>query len=300
MAIFDLFSKREKRNRGEVTDVFQYTKVTKKFKVQVIHIIYGIIGNDSYKDDVQEMHKYVHDTLCREYGVFSLSKYANSNFEEIQRYFLETQSYTDVLDIIELYFRIIDLVVRKKLWRFKKGEYPDDVIKELNERFKENSLGYQYESGQIIKVGDQLLHQETVKPALLFLNEIGFEGAREEFLKAFDNYKQGKYKECLAECLKTFESTFKIIFDQKNWEYKKGDNIKKLISIALEHELIPIYWQNHFSSLKTLLENSIPVARNKLGGHGDGSEIQEVPEYLASYQLHMTASTVVFLVKASK
>lgn len=300
MGVFDLFSKREKRKSAEVTDVFQYTEVSKKFKIQVIHIINGIIGNDGYNDDVQGIHKYVNETLCKEYGVFRLAARANSNFDAIQSYFLETESYLEALDIIELYFRMIDIIVREKKWRFIEKETPDQVINELNERFKENSLGYQYGSGQIIKVSDQLLHQEAVKPALLFLNETGFEGAREEFLKAFDNYKQGKYKECLVECLKTFESTLKIIFDQKNWEYKKGDNIKKLINIALEHELIPIYWQNHFSSLKTLLENSIPVPRNKLGGHGDGSEIQEVPEYLASYQLHMTASTVVFLVKASK
>jgi hypothetical protein len=49
-----------------------------------------------------------------------------------------------------------------------------------------------------------------------------------------------------------------------------------------------------------MLESSVPTARNKTSGHGQGAAIQIVPDHLAAYVLHMTASTIVFLVKADE
>ncbi|MNP72955.1 hypothetical protein D3C76_1696000 [compost metagenome] len=54
------------------------------------------------------------------------------------------------------------------------------------------------------------------------------------------------------------------------------------------------------TSLKSMLESGIPTGRNNLGGHGQGSEIIEVPDYLVAYMLHMTASTLVFMINAEK
>ena len=42
---------------------------------------------------------------------------------------------------------------------------PDAAIDLLNQRFREHSLWYQYESGQIVKVDSQDIHSEVVKPA---------------------------------------------------------------------------------------------------------------------------------------
>lgn len=38
MGMFDLFSKRQKRLRGEVPDVFVYDKVPPGLRVQIVHI----------------------------------------------------------------------------------------------------------------------------------------------------------------------------------------------------------------------------------------------------------------------
>ena len=51
---------------------------------------------------------------------------------------------------------------------------------------------------------------------------------------------------------------------------------------------------------KKALIASSQVARNKVAGHGAGNEVREIPEYLVSYILHMTASTIVFLIKADE
>ena len=44
MAIFELFSKRQKKLRGEIPDVYQYENLEQNFRVQVIHIIRDTIG----------------------------------------------------------------------------------------------------------------------------------------------------------------------------------------------------------------------------------------------------------------
>ena len=44
-----------------------------------------------------------------------------------------------------------------------------------------------------------------------------------------------------------------------------------------------------------MLETGVPTIRNKNSGHGQGSDIKDVPEYMASYMLHLTATNLLFL-----
>ena len=45
MAIFDLYSKRRKAERGEVPDVYIYDKIPSGLRVQIVHIWGDAIGN---------------------------------------------------------------------------------------------------------------------------------------------------------------------------------------------------------------------------------------------------------------
>ena len=92
----------------------------------------------------------------------------------------------------------------------------------------------------------------------------------------------------------------KSICEKRNWDYDERAAASSLINVCLENNLIPSYWQSHYSALKSLLESSVPPARNRLGGHGQGSDIRSVPDYLVAYMLHMTASAIVFLIEAEK
>jgi len=114
-----------------------------------------------------------------------------------------------VLDAVELSFRIIDKVTRNHgyLGRPNSSELADGAIQELNARFKEHSIGFQYVAGNVIRVDSELLHTEVVKPALTLLRRPGYAGAQAEFLKAHEHYRDGNTKEALSECLKAFEST---------------------------------------------------------------------------------------------
>ena len=59
-----------------------------------------------------------------------------------------------------------------------------DAIDELNERLRRAGVGYQFEDGRIFRVDSEWIHSEVVRPALRYLHQKGFEGPREEFLKA--------------------------------------------------------------------------------------------------------------------
>lgn len=86
MSIFDLFSKRQKKLRGEVPDVYTYDEVPQPLKVQIVHIWRDTLGDVSQypgHQHVYDGYKFIVETLCREYGVFKLpgaEKYGDRNY----------------------------------------------------------------------------------------------------------------------------------------------------------------------------------------------------------------------------
>lgn len=306
MAIFDLFSKRQKKLRGEVPDVYQYSEIPNPLRVQIVHIWMETLGNaENYWDGkANEAYKFIVDTLCREYGLFRLpgaKDYGNREYiNELVNAFLNERDTEKCLDFIEIAFKVIDHFTRnyEYLRRSRASEKADESIEELNSRFKEHGVGYQFTDGEMIRVDSELIHSEVIKPALRLLNQKHYAGAHEEFLKAHEHYRHERNKESLNECLKAFESVMKAICDKRSWTYQPGATAKALIQVCLDNNLIPSFWQQNFSSLRSLLESSVPTGRNKLGGHGQGSESISVPRHLVAYMLHMTAASIVFLAEA--
>ncbi|WP_230432499.1 STM4504/CBY_0614 family protein [Plesiomonas shigelloides] len=309
MGMFDLFSKRQKRLRGDVPDVYSYDLLPEALRVQIIHIWRDSLGNnDQYWGvrDVLDTYKFIVDTLCREYGLFQLPSAkgygVRQYMQELSEYLLEEQNIEKQLDVVELTFKVINNLTREFGYMGKRNasEAADDAIDELNQRFKEHGVGFQFTNNEIFRVDSELLHVETVKPALRLLNQNHYEGAQQEFLLAYEHYRHGRYKESLNDCLKAFESTMKSICDKQGWQYQENATSKSLIKVCFDNELVPAFWQQQMTSLRSLLESSIPTGRNKLSGHGQGSETIEIPDHLVAYMLHMTASTLVFLATAEE
>ncbi len=308
MKNYELFSKRQKRIRGEVPDVYQHETIPEELRIQVIHIWkdeYGEIECNYYNisdEYAYEAYAFIHNKLCREYGMISLGE-EEDLFQRVCNFFLDTKETEKVIDVIEFSFRCFDPEVSDNNKHFCSNVPPDQAIDELNNRFREHGVGYQYESGQIIKVDSQFIHTEVVKPVLTFLSDPMYEGAKEEFLNAHQHYRKHRYKECMNECLKAFESCLKGICKKRGWHYDENRaTAKDLIEIVFDNELIPTYLESHFSALKKTLKNTLkdglPTVRNRESGHGQGPEITTVPEYLAAYALHLTASNILLLTKA--
>lgn len=302
MGVFDLFSKRQKRARGEMPDVYVYDKLPQQLRVQVVHIIQDAFGVDHYNSsNALKAYEFVKQTLCREYGLFELVKYPKSDAESIFNFFLNEETTERALDVLELCFKLINGFIRDSrdyLYNTDRKIEPENAVSELNERFKEHGVGYQFESNELIRIDSEFLHAEAVKPALTVLRGEGFKGANDEFLLAHEHYRHGRHKECLVDSLKAFESTMKAICKLRGWATQPGDSAKALIATCLSKGLLPSYFESQFASLRSLLESGIPTVRNKNGGHGQGPDVVVVPEYLARYALNLTASTVLFLSEA--
>lgn len=312
MAITNIYSKRLLREQERDCDVYSYDSIPNPLRVQLMQIIndgMGVPKHDprSYKKS-RETYAVIHRNLCREYGVDSLpvgNARLNPNAVDADRlkvFALTVSEYLKVLDLVELFLNLIETL-------HEKHEYTslidisvpfEDVKHEVNERFKEHGVGYRYESGEIIRIDSQFIHAEAVKPALGMLSAPMYAGANEEFLKSHEHYRHGNYKECLNECLKSFESTMKSICDKHQWAYASGSTAKSLIEICFASDLIPQSLQSQFGSLRAGLESGIPTVRNKMGGHGQGAQPTSVPDYLAGYLLHLTATTILLLAKAEE
>ena len=310
MAIVDLFHKRQKKLRGEYPDVYQYDELPDKLKVQMVHLWDETIkadysGGGWNPSSLNREHlKKCYKSLCKEIGVFKLNEEDSDNeiyityFESISNYFLSEDNTEQALSVIELMMQTISSFARE--YRYKVSINVDESINELNQRFREHGVGYQYENGQIIRVDSEFIHAEAVKPALHLLSDPTYKGAQQEFLKAHEHYRHERYSEALIDCLKAYESTLKIILDKNKWEYSPNATADELTGRLMQSGLVPEFWQQYFKSLKNTLTSGVPTARNKLAGHGAANEVREIPEYLVSYILHMTASNIVFLIRADE
>lgn len=286
MPIYDIYSKRLKKIEGKVPEIYIYDDVPSKFREQVWYIFQDSSNNAT----INKYCKFVINILCREYELRSIgaSSYGYSDYTYILRDFFSSKiEIPCVLDIIEL------------IGRFVEHQENKELIKELNYRFKENGLGYQFEKGNIIRVDSTYIHSEVFKPTLALLWNETFNGACDEYMKAHEHYKSGNNKECINECLKAFESTIKIICKEKGWQYKEYDTAATLIKICKDKRLFPPYMENHLSALEKVLMFGVPTLRNQNTGHGQGAEIKNVDASMARYALNLTGSNIIFLVEQS-
>jgi hypothetical protein len=311
MAVYETYSKRQKKLRGELPDVYTYDEIPQALRIQIVQIILDVLGDkraNHYSYEIEKNIDFAYNTvisvLRKEMACFRLphnKEGSITNTEELTTFLLRVPSADDFLSATELVCLVIESTASKYNYRNERNAnfIAKDAIDEINARFKEHGVGYEYD-GEIIRIDAELVHAEAVKPALSLLRDARYQGAEDEFLKAYAHYRKGDNKEALNEALKALESTMKTICDKRGWTYAKTDTASKLLKVCFDNTLIPAFWESHFSALRSTLEAGVPTGRNKLSGHGQGGSPTTVPDHLAGYILHMTASAIVFLIKAEK
>ena len=320
-----LFSERQKELRGEVPDVYQYDTIPRELRVQVIFIMKDIFDPQYEKTFETETYKFIHDSLCRAYGEYPLGQDSNFNLhikdndylDIVVKFLRDTDNVERVLDVIQLFFQKVkprtpDISKTEfsnpagqrnhtqfLLYMVEQKRKYEEAITKLNSRFREHGVGYQYASDQIVRIDSGFIHSEVIVPTLSMLSDPMYEGANEKFLKAHEHYRMEDYKACMNECLKAFESSIKTICDARGWNHNNKNGVR-LIEIVFNEGLIPSFMQTHFTALRKTLEDGALNPRNQRSGHGQGSKIIPVPDYMAAYALHLTASNILFLAKANE
>jgi hypothetical protein len=309
MPVYDIYSKRKRQQeKAGRPDIYKYDEIPEGLRNQVICIWRDAIGTkraDSYdhsNEPPDSIWIAIHDILCRELGLSSLGRKEDSPFTKCCTFLLEESDIDKILSLIEISFRMIERICSKldsyAKHRAEITQEPDDAIDELNTRFKEHGLGYQYAGGRIVRMDSQYMHTEAVLPAISLLQQPGFEGASDEFLDAHKHYREGNNKDAISAALRAFESTMKSICSLMGWEFPENATARPLIDICIENGLIPQPLQGHFGSLRATLENGLPTISNRLARHGQGKKRIIVPDHYTAYALHLAATNIVFLVEA--
>lgn len=276
-------------------DIFHYDALSSECLRKLHFAVIDFIGSrhaflQQYSgNDVTENYFKIVDCLRRVRGLKRLVEKAYKNFDEwdeLEEYMTSGRDISHVFDAVEL-----AAIYRRR----EKEKFQRDV----NKAFFFEAAGYRLEGDEVIRLDSEFVHAEAVKPAIHLLSGADWEGASDEFFEAHDHFRHGRKEEAHVAALKSIESTMKIICDKKKWRYDpKSAAFKDLVKICFDSGLIPPFWDNMMTYLRCLLEASVPSGRNKLGGHGQGAQVREVPDYVTAFILHMTASAIVFLRQA--
>ncbi len=294
----DLFFNRNK----PLPDVYKYTDVPERLRNQIMHYWSDYVNQAAFSNElIDDAYSLMTKDISLELGILALpiKSWDSSIREDFDWFFLKERDHEHVLACIELYLRSVELLDEYNTENYGRAlNYNSkSLIEDVNYRFKENGIGYYYASKQLIKMDSLILHENAVKMTLHLLSSPLFKNANEEYLHAHEHYRFGRNGAALIECLKAFETTMKIILTEKGWQYEKGDTSSKLIQALFNNNFIPSYLNNASTSLKQLLTSSIPTIRNKNSGHGQGEIKVDIPDHLVAYCLHMTGSTIRYLVE---
>ena len=248
---YEIFSKRQKRIQGETPDTDQYETIPRGLRVQILYIWEKVWEKVDYNNfgDLQisslaiDAYRSIEATLLEEYGVLSLDGVDDPDEDGFGFYWavrytlLETEDTDKVIDVIEVSFRYIDIVIRDKFRVSPDSISPDEAIDLLNQRFHEHSVWYQYEFGQIVKVDSPDSHSEVVKPAEdgiteLDLKDYDWQELQHEFRPAISPkvesfFSQGVYDTAVFEAFKQVE-----IAVRKAGGYAEAEIGTKLMSKA--------------------------------------------------------------------
>jgi hypothetical protein len=292
-------SRRMKAGRGGSPVVYGYDQIPREMRLQAGYALEYAIGplaiNESY-DEAYPNRRWeaLEDAVKEEHGWLHLPSSEGNARDRIFDYMAELQDAEQVLDVIEIGFRLAQED------DYLDPEEVEEAINRLNRRFKQHDLGYEFVGcpGIIIRVDSQYVQAEVVEPAIALLHAAGFQGPLDEFLKAHREYRRGDMKDAMNDALKAFESTMKAICDARRWSRGPKWTAAHLINAMFVNGLIPPMLESYFGGLRSILESGVPVLRNKRSGHGQGSQVASVPDYLAAFTLHLTAANIVFLMSA--
>jgi hypothetical protein len=302
MAIHKLYSKQQRTHGDQNAGQPRYDVFPNTLRVQLVQILDDLLARGYPFYESETLFDCVERILCKEYGVFFLGgKQYQTKREGVLNFVLNTPDVNQCLDVLQITFETLassrttaDSMPMPSFSEFAPRAIQQG-IEECNQRFQEHHVGFQFVGRQIVRLDSEFTHKEITIPALIVLSQDYLKGADEEFLSAQEHYRHGRYKECLNDCLKAFESTMKSICDKRGWVYNQTDTAKTLIAICEKNKLFPVFLESHLTGLRTSLESGVPTARNKTSGHGQGAQPISVSEEFATYVLNLTATNIRFL-----
>ena len=309
------FSKRHRQPPAQLV----YNEINQKLRAQIIQILKPTNSDPGRTFSEQDK------TINKDYPYPSFKIYPRYfGSMPLVFQFIENGDLDECLDAIEVCFRRVNQLTRHyrsvqpapkdggldAVAKFasallleiehQPGTGSEDAISELNRRFREHDVGYQFSSSedQLVRTDSHYLYRECVHPAMRLLSCPGFEGPAQEFAKAHQHYRKGEDKAAVQEATKALESTIKAICHARKWVPKENATVKLLLDFIFEKELIPPWLSAVFGGLRSALESGLPAIGNREARHGQGKDVKAIERHMVEFALHLCAASIVFLVKA--
>ena len=140
---YDIFSKRGK----SPPDVFVYDDIPITLRNQVI-LIWRDVTSDSFEPP--DLYRSVVRILRKEYGVLRLPLAAliDNDEMELRRFFLNEKSAKRVIDVIEVSLYVLSTWSTEVSFPALAVTHVDSAIAEVNQRFREHGIGYEFIDGK--------------------------------------------------------------------------------------------------------------------------------------------------------
>lgn len=125
-------------------------------------------------------------------------------------------------------------------------------------------------------------------PALELLRDSRLGAANAEYLAALEEYRKGRYGDCLTKCGSAFESVMKSICHANRWPCKETDTAGTLLRTIIDQAKTEAFFEQPLLLIATL--------RNRLStAHGAGTGVREPSSARTRYALNATAAAILFL-----
>lgn len=220
--------------------------------------------------------------LVEEYGVDHLEAFIGENGErgvvDLDGFVLRAYP-GQVFDVIELFYA-------KALDEGKKLSFQ----RRVNEILSEERIAWRLVDGQCLRIDSAFIEELVIDPTQELMRQHGFAGALDEFENARNDLSAGDTKGAIQNAGKSFESALKKVV---------GINDGTAKTLAREFARrgycndLPEADRNAFA--ETVL-GVLPFLRNRLGAHGQGDAVVEVPTVYADLAINLAASLIMFVV----
>lgn len=239
--MYKLFSQRKREAVGDIPDIYEYNSFPEAFRNQFFHIVSDVLDKANNGTDYGygrriNFWELTCDLYAREKGMKSISvEFGSENTSYAYESYVDTCNNEDFLDLLD--FTVGYIFGHPLTKRYAGDDAVENAISELNYRFQQHSLGYEFISGALITKTDEHIHTNIVKPALVLLHKIEFRGSEDEFILAWKHYKDKNYKDAILNAGKAFESVMKTICKYMKYPFnEQSDDAKKLIQILRDND----------------------------------------------------------------
>jgi len=226
----------------------------------------------------------VESALKRLYGLDEFEVWDDDNQESVQSPKLKALVLAaslphQVLDVIE--------VCWNELWDGRKASFQRDI----NSAFEDEGCPWRLADGHFFKVDSEFLEQHILSNAHSIMGGDSFKGAMDEFMEARNDLISGEFKDAILKSCKSMESVLKVAL---NVQYGNASNLLRNLQQSGALNDLPEEARN---AVVEQLLMSLPMLRNKLSGHGQGSNVINIPKRFAALAVHLAAVFNTFLIE---